>query len=178
MVLPMYVCDACVSDIEKESTMEITYQSVGVVKASEGFRIELEKEYCKALMGLQGFSHVMVIWHAHDFGNAGSEYLVFEKPYVHGPEKIGVYATRSPFRPNGICASIAKLVDLDVEQGVLILDWIDAQEGTPILDIKPYHGSEDRIRDVEVPSWCSHWPSYREDSATFDWDQEFSFSQE
>lgn len=51
--------------------------------------------------------------------------------------------------------------------------FIDAEAGTPILDIKPYHPSVDRIRDVAVPAWCAYWPHWCGESATFDWEAEF-----
>lgn len=158
--------------------MEITYESIGIVKEAEDFRIELDPSYRDGLVGLEGFSHVVVIWHANLLGNARSDFLLIPKPYVHGPDQLGVFATRSPFRPNSICSSIAKVEHLDVKQGLLVLDWLDAEVGTPVLDIKPYHGSEDRIRELQIPAWCKHWPLYREDSATFDWQKEFTFAQE
>jgi tRNA (Thr-GGU) A37 N-methylase len=47
------------------------------------------------------------------------------------------------------------------------------EDGTPILDLKPYQPAADRIRDVTVPAWCAHWPQWYEDSAIFDWEGEF-----
>jgi tRNA (Thr-GGU) A37 N-methylase len=46
--------------------------------------------------------------------------------------------------------------EIDYERGVIHTPYIDAEAGTPILDIKPYHPSVDRIRDVAVPAWCAH----------------------
>jgi tRNA (Thr-GGU) A37 N-methylase len=62
---------------------------------------------------------------------------------------------------------------VDLENGLVIVPWIDAEDGTPILDIKPYHPSSDRVRDVRMPEWCAHWPQSLEDSAAFDWEAEF-----
>lgn len=44
---------------------------------------------------------------------------------------------------------------------------------TPVIDIKPYHPATDRVKDVRVPDWCSHWPQYYEENETFDWQAEF-----
>jgi hypothetical protein len=55
------------------------------------------------------------------------------------------------------------------QEGIVRVPFMDAEDGTPILDIKPYHPSVDRIREVRVPAWCATWPQWYEDSATFDW---------
>ncbi len=60
-----------------------------------------------------------------------------------------------------------------IVKGGIYVAYIDAEEGTPIIDIKPYHPATDRIRDVQVPEWCDHWPKWYEDSAEFDWQAEF-----
>ena len=54
-------------------------------------------------------------------------------------------------------------------------DMIDANDGTPVLDIKPYTPSSDRIEAPGVPEWCSHWPKSLEQSENFDWGNEFNF---
>jgi tRNA (Thr-GGU) A37 N-methylase len=53
--------------------------------------------------------------------------------------------------------------------------YLDAENDTPILDIKPYHPSSDRVRDIKMPEWCRHWPTWYEDSQAFDWSKEFNF---
>jgi hypothetical protein len=83
--------------------------------------------------------------------------------------QLGVFATRSPVRPNGIGLSVAGITNVDVERGEVRLAWIDAEDGSPILDIKPYHPSSDRIESPHMPSWCAHWPRSLEQSASFDW---------
>ena len=153
----------------------VTFDPIGRITTEEGFRLELEKPYGEGLIALEGFSHVEVLWHAHLCGNAGDSALVLSKPYVSGPDAIGVFATRSPYRPNAICTSVASVLQVDREHNIVHLAWIDAQEGSPILDIKPYHGSECRARDLEVPSWCAHWPQWIEDSELFAWEGEFTF---
>ena len=65
------------------------------------------------------------------------------------------------------------VLHIDYERGVIHIPYIDAEDGTPILDIKPYHPCSDRVRDVTVPEWCGHWPKWYEDSASFDWAAEF-----
>ena len=76
-------------------------------------------------------------------------------------------------RPNPICISTVSVLGVDIDKGLIVIPWMDAEDDTPILDIKPYHPSMDRIRDVLMPGWCSHWPQWYEDSAEFDWSAEF-----
>ncbi len=148
---------------------------VGFVRAGrEGFRIEIDPAYRQALAGLEGFSHVLVLWWANlADGEEESSLLSCESPYRNGPQQMGIFSTRSPLRPNPICLSCTGLLSVEQKNGVLNLAYIDAEDGTPVLDIKPYHPSADRVRTAQVPLWCRHWPQSYEDSADFDWEAEF-----
>ncbi|MBT7191838.1 MAG: hypothetical protein HN916_16810 [Anaerolineae bacterium] len=59
------------------------------------------------------------------------------------------------------------IIDVDVEKGIVTLPWIDAFDGTPILDLKPYMPVSDRIRDYKVAEWLVDWPEWMEDAAEF-----------
>lgn len=97
------------------------------------------------------------------------------KPYKQGPEELGMFATRSPLRPNPIALSTIQVISLDEQTGVIEVGYIDADNDTPLLDIKPYLPCEDIVCNVETPSWCAHWPSSTEASATYDWEKEINF---
>ncbi len=156
------------------STGAITMSPVGFVRAgAEGFIVEIAPPYRAALDGLAGFSHINVLWWSHLLEGAGLSSLVAEAPYRSAPAQLGIFATRSPLRPNSICLSTAPLIDVDVEAGIIVLGYIDAEDGTPVLDIKPYHPCSDRVREAGVPAWCRDWPQWYEDSATFDWEAVF-----
>lgn len=157
------------------SEKEYTLSPIGQVKAGpDGFALEIAPEYRPALAGLDGFSHVQVLWWSHYLDRPEHRsVLEAEQPYRNAPDRLGIFATRSPLRPNPICLSVAPVLNVDVEQGLVIVPWIDAEHGTPVVDIKPYHPSSDRIRDVRMPAWCAHWPQWYEESATFDWEAEF-----
>ena len=98
------------------------------------------------------------------------------QPYQLGPDKMGIFATRSEYRPNPIALTAIPVLQIDHDNGVIYIPFIDAEDGTPIVDIKPYHPSVDRIKAVTVPEWCQHWPEWYEDSAEFDWAAEFTFA--
>ena len=159
--------------------MNTTYElrPIGTVHSgAHRFEIQLDPGYRSALAGLKGFSHVLTLYwlHLNDSDEARSV-LVSDKPYRRGPDTLGVFATRSPFRPNPIAVSPSRILDVDMKSGVITVDYVDAEEGTPVLDLKPYHPSSDRVRDAQVPAWCAHWPQCLEESASFDWGAEFNF---
>ncbi len=142
----------------------------------EGFGIEVEPKYRKALEGLDGFSYIQVIWWFTECDNEKSRNKLTEhKPYKNSPDVVGTFATRSPERPNPIAVSTAYVTYIDKENGIIGLGWLDAYDGTPVLDIKPYTPSADRVEKPEVPEWCRHWPQNVETSGDFDWEDEFNF---
>lgn len=156
----------------------MNYSIITIGKAfagEEGFGIEVEPQYRGALEGLEGFSHIQVIWWFTECDNETSRNKLAEKkPYKHSPDVLGTFATRSPERPNPIAVSTAHVTNLDKENGILALAWLDAFDGTPVLDIKPYIPSADRVEAPEVPEWCRHWPQNVETSGEFDWQGEFN----
>ncbi len=156
--------------------MEIQLHPVGCIYIrNDAFVIEVSKEYRPALSELEGFSHLQVIFWAHLFdGTTFQKSPVIDKPYKRGPDKVGLFATRSPHRPNPVLLSIIVVQQIDHKNGLIITPFIDAEDGSPLLDIKPYHMSE-RVRDCRVPEWCNNWPQWYEDSASFDWKNEFTF---
>jgi len=142
----------------------------------KGMFIELEPEYIPALQALDGFSHLSVIWWFSDFDSEEARNILeAPQPYKNGPAVMGIFATRSPVRPNPIALTAVQVIQIDHEKGIIQIAWIDANDGTPIIDIKPYTPSSDRIENPGVPEWCSHWPKSLEQSGNFDWENEFNF---
>ena len=156
---------------------EINLRDIGIIE-NDGrkFSIKMHKKYVLGLMGLKGYSHLLVIWCFHKSeNNIFKEQIILENPYKKGPEQIGVFATRSPERPNPLAVSVPQVKSIDFEKGIINFWWIDADSGTPVLDIKPYTPSTDRVEKPEVPDWCKHWPKNIEGSGDFDWESEFNF---
>lgn len=156
---------------------ELSVNPIGKIKiCGEGMFIELNKSYISALKGLDGFSHVDVIWWFDDCDNKESRsVLEASSPYKKGPSTLGIFATRSPFRPNPIALTAAQIIYIDHENGRIQLAYIDANDGTPVIDLKPYTPSLDRVESPQVPEWCSHWPKSLEKSGEFNWEEEFNF---
>jgi len=159
-------------NMSEQIRAEILY--IGKVeRAPEGLQLRIFEPYRRALNGLELFSHAIVVWWCHNFNIEECRQTVeCDKPYKNGPKKIGIFATRAPIRPNPIAISAVAILRIDHKKGIIQIPWIDAMPDTPIIDLKPYHPSMDRIRDASVPTWCSHWPKWSEDSASFDWEAE------
>lgn len=154
-----------------EKTFEV--RTIGYVRAGEdSFCLEVLPDYRAALNGVADFRHLQVLWWLHLY-DEHRDLLECEQPYRDAPEKVGIFATRSPLRPNPIGLTTVMVLDVDAAQGLIRVAYIDAEDGTPILDIKPYHPSADRIRDIVMPAWCASWPQWVEESATFDWSAVF-----
>lgn len=126
---------------------KITYNPIGVIHspfkdikgmpiqpaAAKGTAgtIEIKPEYIDGLQNIEGFSHIILIYHFH----LSKGYSLKVKPFLDENLR-GVFATRAPRRPNPIGISAVKLVK--AEGTVLYIEDIDIADGTPLLDIKPY----------------------------------------
>lgn len=154
-----------------------TVKQIGVICADEsGFRMEIAPEYKDLLVGLDGFSYINILWWFSGCDNEKDRSVLSEaKPYTKGPDTIGAFTTRSPQRPNPIALSCAYVTYIDADNGIVGLAYIDADDQSPVLDIKPYTPSLDRVEEPEVPAWCKHWPNNVETSGDFDWASEFNF---
>jgi tRNA-Thr(GGU) m(6)t(6)A37 methyltransferase TsaA len=151
-------------------------KKIGEIKIqNDQFIAKIDDKYAIALDGLDGFSHCIILWWANKCDNPEArEILDCEKPYKQSPEKLGIFSTRSPARPNPIATSVVRILSID-NNGTIYIPYIDADDKTPILDVKPYHPSTDKVNDFFLPPWCDHWPKSLEESAYFDWEKEFNF---
>ncbi len=114
--------------------------------------IEFEPAYrrIEAVRGIEDFSHLWLITHFH-LVDAEPTSLTVRPPRLGGNERRGVFATRSPFRPNRIALSVVKLERVELEGEAaprLIVSGVDLVDGTPVLDIKPYIRYADSISDA------------------------------
>jgi len=101
-----------------------------------------------AVRGLEQFSHVWIVFAFHGTAEQGWRPTV-RPPKLGGNARVGVFATRSTFRPNPIGLSVARLVAIDTTEGVqLKLAGADLLDGTPVLDIKPYLAYADALPDA------------------------------
>lgn len=159
------------------SDQEFKLLSLGNVRAtSSTWAIEIKPEYRDALIALEGFSHVQVLFwlHLHDTPEFRKT-VTCDKPYKKAPDILGIFATRSDYRPNPIGLSVCPVKSIDVKKGIVELYYFDAENGSPVIDIKPYHPGVDRVKNVATPDWCAHWPKWYEELGDFNWADEFNF---
>ncbi len=132
--------------------MQIEYRPIGIVRSPfesiEGTPIQPSRaknakgavevfvEYAEGLSDLDGFSHIILLYHLHQAKHFQLQVIPFLDT-----EPRGVFATRAPVRPNPIGISIVKLCG--IQASTLLIEDIDVLEGTPVLDIKPYVGEFD-----------------------------------
>jgi tRNA-Thr(GGU) m(6)t(6)A37 methyltransferase TsaA len=141
----------------------ITFTPIGVVhndvnKMSTGnwadaeSRIELDPELAPGLQGLADFSHVVVVFHLDRIPPFDKAKQLLRQP--RGMEHlapVGVFAQRTKFRPNPIGVTPARLVS--IKGNVLTVAGLDAMDGTPVLDIKPFIPEFDSVENSKQADW-------------------------
>ena len=125
-------------------------RQAGIVSELESL-IVFEPEYRndEALRGIEDFSHLWLIWQFSE--NVREDWSpTVRPPRLGGNTRLGVFATRSPFRPNRIGLTVVRLIRMEEENGriTLVVSGADLMDGTPIVDIKPYLPYVDSVPDA------------------------------
>jgi tRNA (adenine37-N6)-methyltransferase len=139
--------------------MNITYHPIGTIhspfyelsgmpiqpssESSAPGTVELFPEYAEGLKDLEGFSHIILIYHLHQCHRSSLTVTPFLDTEPHG-----VFATRAPHRPNPIGLSVVPLIRID--DNIIYVDNLDVLDGTPLLDIKPYVPEFDSPREFRL----------------------------
>lgn len=140
---------------------EVTYKPIGIIHSpfkepkgtpiqpagAKGIdaRVEVFREYSEGLKDIEGFSHIILLYHFH----LSKESSLKAKAFMDD-EEHGVFAMRGPSRPNSIGISVVHL--MGIEENVLHVQDVDIVDKTPLLDIKPYVPEFD-IREVDKIGW-------------------------
>ena len=141
--------------------MQITYNPIGTIRTpfllkkempvqpagAMGYKgtVILKEKFAQGLSGLEGFSHIWLIYHFHKSEGFNLQVVPFLDDKKHG-----LFATRVPRRPNQIGISVVKL--LSINNNILEIENVDIVDGTPLLDIKPYIPAFD-CYDTERNGW-------------------------
>jgi len=116
--------------------------------------IHLDPALAGGLQGLEGFSHVLVVFWLDQIAAFDPQKQLLRKPRgMDDMHELGVFAQRTKYRPNPIGVTAVELVG--IRDHVVSVRGLDALEGTPVLDVKPYIDAFDR-KDVTMPSWVAH----------------------
>jgi tRNA-Thr(GGU) m(6)t(6)A37 methyltransferase TsaA len=129
---------------------------IGAVKKVDGpeTSIEVSPEFCKGLRNITAYSHLIVLYWAHRRDNEEERRTLLVYPKRHGRKvRTGVFSCRSPSRPNPICLCVVEL--LKAEGCNLTVRGLDAEPGSPIVDIKPYIPHSDSVPKARVPDWVT-----------------------
>jgi tRNA-Thr(GGU) m(6)t(6)A37 methyltransferase TsaA len=114
--------------------------------------LQVYPHYCDGLKDIGSYSHLIILYWAHRRNNEDERRTLIVFPKRHGRKiETGVFACRSPSRPNPICLCIVEL--LEIEGCSLKVRGLDAELGSPIVDIKPYHPHSDSIPNAKFPEW-------------------------
>jgi tRNA-Thr(GGU) m(6)t(6)A37 methyltransferase TsaA len=116
--------------------------------------IIINEEYVDCLDGVEDFSHIIVLFWTHKVPNNARQ---IKKVHPAGLKRMpikGIFATRSPVRPNLICETTVKLIER--KGATLIVEGLDAIDNTPVIDIKPHHPFYDSPLNVKLADWMYH----------------------
>jgi tRNA (adenine37-N6)-methyltransferase len=114
-------------------------------------RVVLEPQYRAGLAGLQQFSHVIVVTWLHQAAFSPEAHLVRRPRGLASMPEVGIFSQRAKDRPNPIGLTAVPL--LSVESDGIFVRGLDAIDGTPVLDIKPYYPAYDLVSGATVPEW-------------------------
>jgi len=125
-------------------------------KSGKGVKatVEVFPEYIEGLVDLDGFSHLILLYHFH----LSKGYSLKVMPFLDDVKR-GVFATRAPRRPNRIGLTVVK--NIKIEKNIIYIENIDIVDGTPLLDIKPYIPEFNAVEEIRV-GWLSNKLSFAE----------------
>jgi tRNA-Thr(GGU) m(6)t(6)A37 methyltransferase TsaA len=151
------------------SQAEIILKPIGFVRTaavgdevkdkSRFSQIVVNDEFAEALDGVDGFSHAFVLFWLHGVSDEQRKTLKVHPRGRRDMPLLGVFATRTMLRPNPVGLTLVELVK--VEGNVLTVRGLDAFDGTPVLDIKPFD-SWDKVSTFKVPGW---WVKLKKEKA-------------
>ena len=138
---------------EEPAEPAVKMTPVGKVRREgKSVRIEISSKYADALLGLEGYSHVNVLYWMDKIDVPQKRRILRLHPRGDRRNPLtGVFACRSPIRPNPIALTVCKI--LKVEGNVVTLDKIDAFDNSPVLDLKPFIPSDAPREGIREPEW-------------------------
>jgi tRNA-Thr(GGU) m(6)t(6)A37 methyltransferase TsaA len=145
-----------------EENMELSVRTIGFVSSpvKEGIdhswgevisEINLDSDMHTGLEGIKGFSHAIVVFYMHKSSFKPDTDLIRRPQGREDMPLTGIFAQRAKHRPNPIGITTVEIID--VHGGKLLVKGLDAIDGTPILDIKPYYPVYDLKNDAKTPEW-------------------------
>ena len=131
-----------------------------ISRQGDEVKIIIEERFRPALKQLEHFNHVMVFWWANHFDTDEAREMLRTIPPYAPDHESGVFATRSPYRPNPIMMTTCEMLEVDDVGGMVKIAEIDAFDGTAVVDLKAYFPVCDRVKEPTIPAWLSDWPEW------------------
>jgi tRNA-Thr(GGU) m(6)t(6)A37 methyltransferase TsaA len=132
---------------------------IGIVEETgeQEAKLRIFSEFSDGLKGIEDFSHILVLYWIHQRDNKTDRSTLLVLPRRHAVKvKKGVFACRSPSRPNPIGMCVVELTSIN--GCILTVKGLDAFKGSPVIDIKPYIPRADCFPDARVPEWTRSGP--------------------
>ena len=140
------------------------FEIIGTVKSTTTKKIDhnwgeiiseiiINEELQDGLKGLEDFSHVMIIYHLNEASFIKEKHIVRKPQGREDMPSVGIFSQRAKDRPNAIGVTSVKL--LSIKKNIVVVQGLDAIDGTPILDIKPYYPKYDLKENATVPEWVN-----------------------
>ena len=126
---------------------------IGFIRKKENMSwIEIDDNYSDGLLGLDGFSHIHVLYWLHENDSPEKRKVLQVHPRKDQRNPLtGVFATHSPLRPNPVALSLCRILAID--GSTITIDEIDAIDGSPVVDIKCYIPSTRSFTELRLPAW-------------------------
>lgn len=151
---------SCLAHNQSLSLLGTIYKNKGV------YYLEIPEKFQECTHVLQGYSHIKVFWWFHKFDKpAFRKTLECNPPYENAP-KTGVFASRSPVRPNPLALTTAKILAIDAEKKRIEVSMLDCFDNTPLIGISPYIPDKDWVDEYRLPHWVEHWSKWLDDRKT------------
>ena len=137
----------------KKMTDSCKMHSIGMVRIEDNRSwIEIKPQYKEAMLGLEGFSHIHVLFWFHENDTPENRGIMQVHPKKDPKNPLtGVFATHSPCRPNLIGLTLCRI--LSIEKTTIEIESIDARDQTPVMDIKCYIPYPHENSEIRVPNW-------------------------
>jgi tRNA-Thr(GGU) m(6)t(6)A37 methyltransferase TsaA len=149
-------CPQEVDSLNEEPSKGIEMQPIGIIGHSV---VKVFPAYLEGLKGIEEFSHVWVFYWFHENDDPTGRAFLRVRPRKDPRNPLtGVFGTRSPLRPNLIAMSLCKIKEVKPETGEIVVDSLDARDGSPLIDVKPYLPYSDRAEELRLPEWAKTPP--------------------
>ncbi|HPA92308.1 MAG TPA: excinuclease ABC subunit UvrA [Petrotogaceae bacterium] len=160
-------CEPQEKDISEINNIERTVRKKGTIINFQGeYFIQFDNKCFFEYEKINQFSHIKILWWFDRFDKPEYRKVIQCNPPYENAPKTGIFASRSPVRPNPIAMTTAKVLRTDPEKNRVYINYIDCFEKSTVVEVLPYIAVYDRIEAFTLPQWLEHWPQWLDEGAT------------